>query len=249
MLLRAVAVGGVARCRAGGRAAPVGTLAARENLSSGSLADFSLRVSALPDCFAHQRLRADRSFDASRLRRWRKRAGCDASCRSAGPSSNTRVYVSGWRSRACPGGRCWRALHCGRRPGARLSGAARADRRAVCGGPVRARGQPHVPDRRSGALAPRRGAGLHRARGPADQAARLPHRARRDRGGAGAASVGGAGGRDRTRPMVLAASGWSLMWLRPPIRPSIRPSFVRISAAASPTTWCRRHSWFSTACR
>ena len=48
-------------------------------------------------------------------------------------------------------------------------------------------GQPHVPHRRPGALARRRGAGLPRARRRAGEGARLPHRARRDRGGAAAA--------------------------------------------------------------
>ena len=37
------------------------------------------------------------------------------------------------------------------------------------------------------------------------------------------------------------------MWWRPPIRPSIRQSFGRISHRAFPITWCRRPSWFSTA--
>ncbi len=84
----------------------------------------------------------------------------------------------GWRLAARSCGRRWRALHCGRGPGAGLSGAARADRGAVCGEPVQARGRPHVPHRRLGALARRRRVGLRRTRGPADQAARLAHRAR-----------------------------------------------------------------------
>ena len=43
-------------------------------------------------------------------------------------------------------------------------------------------GQPHVPHRRPGALARRRGAGLPRARGRAGEDPRLPDRAGRDRG-------------------------------------------------------------------
>ena len=85
-----------------------------------------------------------------------------------------------------------RALHRGCRTGARVSRARRADGGAVRGRSVRAGRQPHVPHRRSGALARRWGAGLPRPRGCTAESARLPHRARRDRGGADAACRGGA---------------------------------------------------------
>ena len=70
--------------------------------------------------------------------------------------------------------------------------------------PVRARRAPHVPDRRPGALARRRGAGLPRAHRPANKDPRLPHRAGRDRGGAGRTSSGGSGGGDRARGRAQA---------------------------------------------
>ena len=75
-------------------------------------------------------------------------------------------------------------------------------------------GQPDVPHRRPGALARGRRAGLPRARRRAGEDARLPHRAGRDRGGAGAACRRGAGGGDRARGRRRAASGWSPTWWR-----------------------------------
>ena len=107
---------------------------------------------------------------------------------------------------------CWGmrgALHCGCGAGAGLSGACGADRGAVRGRPVRTCGQPDVPHRGSGALALGRGAGVPGACGRAGEDARLPHRAWRDRGGAGAARERCAGGGDcarggRRRP----AAGW-----------------------------------------
>ncbi len=86
----------------------------------------------------------------------------------------------------------WRA-----RAGAGLSRTCGADGGAVRGRSVRTGGRPDVPHRRPGALARRRRARLPRPRRRAGEAARLPHRAGRDRGGAAAACGGGAGRRDR----------------------------------------------------
>ena len=112
------------------------------------------------------------------------------------PIWNTRVYVLDGGFEACACGGLRGALHCGCGAGARLSGAFRADGGAVCGGPVRACREPDVPDRRPGALAPGWGAGVPRACRCAGEAARVPDRAGRDRGGADSASRGGAGGGD-----------------------------------------------------
>ena len=65
--------------------------------------------------------------------------------------------------------------------------------------PFGACGEPDVPDRGPGALACGRGAGLSGACRRAGEAARVPDRAWRDRGGADAASGGGAGGGDCAR--------------------------------------------------
>ena len=58
-------------------------------------------------------------------------------------------------------------------------------------------GEPDVPDRRPGALAQGRRAGVPRPGRRSAQAPRAPDRARRDRGGAAAAGQRGAGGGDR----------------------------------------------------
>ena len=134
------------------------------------------------------------------------------------PIWNTRVYVLDGGLGACAGGGCGGALHCGSGAGAGLSGPCRADGGAVCGGPVWACGEPDVPDRGSGALARGRGAGVSRARRRAGEAARLPDRAWRDRGGAGAPSCCGAGGGDCARGSARATSGWWPMWWRRPDR-------------------------------
>ena len=119
-----------------------------------------------------------------------------------------------------PAGVVGRAVHRGRGSGARLSGACGSDGGAVRGRPAwcaRRRGSRMY---RTGDLArwrSRRRAGVPGPRGRAGEAARLPDRAGRDRGGAAAA------GRVCRRPRWCAredaagrASGWSPMWWRRP---------------------------------
>ena len=91
------------------------------------------------------------------------------------------------------------ALHRGFGTGAGLCGASGSDGGTVCCGPVRSGGEPDVPHRGPGALAGRRGAGVPGACGCAGEGARLPHRAGRDRGGAGSPCGCCAGGGDRAR--------------------------------------------------
>ena len=118
--------------------------------------------------------------------RWR--SSRPAASRSAVRSRTTRVYVLDGGLAACTGGGSGRALHRGGGAGARLSGACGADGGAVRGRPVWCGGEPDVPDRGPGALACGRGAGVSGAGGRAGEAARVPDRAGRDRGGAGAAA-------------------------------------------------------------
>ena len=126
----------------------------------------------LDGCAAHQSLWPDRSHD-----RCNRLCGLPATrlaraSRSAVRSANYAGLCSGRRLAAGAGGGCGGALHCGRRAGARLSGARRADGGAVCCGPVRTCGEPDVPHRGFGALALGRGSGLSRARRRAGEAAR-----------------------------------------------------------------------------
>ena len=85
-------------------------------------------------------------------------------------------------------------------------------RMALCMG----RGQPDVPDRGPGAVADGRGAGVFGPCGRAGEAARVPDRAWRDRGGAAAAGGGVAGGGDGARRTARAGQaagglcGWGL---------------------------------------
>ena len=84
-----------------------------------------------------------------------------------------------------------RALHRRRRAGARLSGSPRPDGRAVHPRPVRQdAGRSTLPDRRPRPMAARRDAGMPGAGRPSGQDPRIPRRARRDRGRAGAAPGG-----------------------------------------------------------
>ena len=105
---------------------------------------------------------------------------------------------------------------------------------------------------RTGDLARWRADGMldfRRARRPADQAARLPHRARRDRSRAAAASVGGTGGRAGTRRWSRRQPARRVCGGGPRSDHRSVSASCSISAAPSPTIWCRRHSWSSTACR
>ena len=110
--------------------------------------------------------------------------------------------------------------------GAGLSEPCGADGGAVCGGPAWSRlvhggaGGADVPDRGPGAVACGRCAGVFGARGRAGEAARVPDRAWRDRGGAAAAGgVSQAAVIARGRRAVRAGgSGWSAMWWRRRVR-------------------------------
>ena len=98
-----------------------------------------------------------------------------------------RIYVLDSGLEPVPAGVSGRVVRFGSGSGAGLSGACGADGGAVRGRPVRGGGQPDVPHRRPGALAQRWRAGLFGTGGRAGEAARLPDRAGRDRGGAEAA--------------------------------------------------------------
>ena len=124
-----------------------------------------------------------------------------------------------------------------------LCGACGADGGAVCCGPVWCCGEPDVPHRGPGALARGRGAGVPGACGCAGEGARLPHRAGRDRGGAGAPCGCCAGGGDcaRGRPRGQAA-GW-LCGCGGGC--GARCGGVACASGAEPSgaTWCRRRLW------
>src|SRR5690606_23578102 len=97
-----------------------------------------------------------------------------------------KVYVLDDRLQPVPPG----VVGGGRGPGGRLSDRAGPAGRRVRRRPARRPGRPHVPHRRPRPLARRRDARVPGPRRPAGAAARVPHRARRDRGRAGAARVG-----------------------------------------------------------
>ncbi len=159
------------------------------------------------------------------------------------PIWNTRVYVldGGLGACTCRGG--GRALHCGRGACARLSGACGADCGAVRGRPVRSGREPDVPHRGSGALAVGRGARLPRACRCAAQAARVPHRAGRDRGCAGAACGGGAGGGDCARGCARQQAAGGLCGGGRGSAARCCGACVRIWERGFRTTWCRRPMW------
>ena len=156
---------------------------------------------------------------------------------------------SGLRPAACSCGCDGRALHHGSGAGARLSGPCGADRRAVRGGSAWRGGEPDVPDRRPGALAAGRGAGVPGPRGRAGEAARLPDRAWRDRGGAGAACRDRAGGGDRARGYVRQQAAGGLCGGGRASRYPMRLRCGRTWRRACRTTWCRRPVWCWSVCR
>ena len=108
-----------------------------------------------------------------------------------------------------------------------------------------------VPDRGPGAVALGRRAGVPGPRGRAGEAARVPDRARRDRGGAAAA--GGCVRRRRwwrvRRTARAASSVWWATWCRRRGPRWMWRSFVRRCLLRCRTTWCRPRSWCWSVCR
>ena len=136
------------------------------------------------------------------------------------PICEQRGLRAGRRAGACAGGGCGRAVHRGGGSGAGLSGAAGLTAERFVADPYGRCGQPDVPHRRPGALARGRRAGVPRAGGRAGEAARLPDRAGRDRGGVLAAAArrvaqAAVVARDGRR---RATSGWWAMWWRRRVR-------------------------------
>ena len=162
------------------------------------------------------------------------------------PIWNTRVYVLDGGLEPVPAGVVGRALHCGLwcLRGAIWGGAGLTAERFVAD-PYGVAGEPDVPDRGPGAVAFGRRAGVPGPRGRADEAARVPDRAWRDRG-----CAAGAGRRVRRRRWLRArtraGSGgvWSATWLRRRVR---RCDAAALRGGAGRggcrTTWCRLRSW------
>ena len=115
-----------------------------------------------------------------------------------------------------------------------------ADGGAVCCRSVWCTGQPDVPHG-DGALAPDGVWSFWGAR-TAGEAARLPDRAWRDRGGAGAACRGraGRGGGARGRRADRRLVGYVVA---PAGRRSMPGAAAACGASGCRTTWCRRRSW------
>ena len=149
------------------------------------------------------------------------------------PIWNTRAYVLDAGLEPGAGRRGGRAVHRRRRAGARLSRPPGPDRGAVRGRPVRRCGRAAVPHRRPGALARGRRARVPRPRRRPGEDARLPHRAGRDRGGAGCAARGVAGGGGRRARTAPASSGWSPTWSRGGGAAAPDPAALRRGAGAA----------------
>ena len=121
-----------------------------------------------------------------RWRRWRNRP--DRAPRREHPALRARLRRCSVAERVAR-----RVVHRGGRRGARLLRPARPDRSALRSRSILGRdGRPHVPHRRSGALAPRRCARVSRSHGPASKAPWSSRGARRDRSRAAAAPWRGA---------------------------------------------------------
>ena len=137
-----------------------------------------------------QHLRSDRGDGVRHRLVRRTTATRDQAAAHRAPRSPTpRAYVLDASLRPHPGRRVRRAAPRRARPGPRLPEPAGADRRAVRRRPVRRAGRADVPHRRRGAVERRRRAGVPGPAGPPGEDPRLPHRARRDRGRAAAATT------------------------------------------------------------
>jgi hypothetical protein len=163
---------------------------------------------ALPRGPADQRVRAHREHDVHLLLHGPGRVE-----RELGPHRTPDLEHAGLRAGpgAAPraGGGAGRAVHRGRRRGARLPGTPGEDGGAVRSRPVRhGAGGADVPHGRPGAVDGGRHGGVPGPAGPAGQDPGIPDRARGDRGGALLAPEGARGAGDRARgPAGREAAG------------------------------------------
>ena len=186
-------------------------------------------------CTARPRPRSGRRCARSHRRRAARRR------RSAGRSPTPRSTCWTPAAQPLPGRRARRALHRRRRRRARLPAPPGADRRALRPDPFVGARRAHVPHRRPRPLAHDGAARVPRPARLPGQDARLPHRARRDRGRARARTR-------RSRSAVVVAredapgdSAWSPTWWPSRRRRRARASCARTSRSACPSYMVPQH--------